>query len=202
VNSRVAWLGGLLAACAAHAALCADLVSATQTLLVPNATGHALDLVDPGSGLRLASVPIDVPPRRVATAPDGMRAAVLACEDASLDRPGRVELRIVALDQPGEVRRITLEAQSCPPSLAWRADGSIELAGPRTTRIDPENGTTQPAQRQDPAPTPPGALSGQSNALASSIAVQQFLASGGRLADLAVTPVIPKAICHACTSDP
>ena len=29
-----------------------------------------------------------------------------------------------------------------------------------------------------------------------------FLADGGRLADLAVTPVLPRATCHACTPDP
>jgi DNA-binding beta-propeller fold protein YncE len=58
------------------------LASATTLLVVRPATA-TLDLVDPGSGLRLASIVVGNGPRKVGVSPDGRQAAVANCATAN-----------------------------------------------------------------------------------------------------------------------
>jgi hypothetical protein len=143
-----------------------------STLLIPRAAEGTLDFVDPGSGLRLASVALDTAPRRVAVSPDGKRAAVLGCSPSSVPDPSRVRVSIVDLEQPRELHRVELGVGPCPPALAWFGADRLD----ETTRS---------------APAPSESIG----------AVQQFLSSGGQLKDLAISPVIPRAVCHACTPE-
>src|SRR5512134_2972088 len=79
-----AWLG---------ASSCAG----AETLLVVRKSADALDFIDPGSGLRLASVAVGFAPHEVAVAPDGRRAVV--SNYGSRERPGS-SISIVDLEQP------------------------------------------------------------------------------------------------------
>ena len=63
-------------ACLLVAAWLAAAPVAAETLLVVRKTDDAVDLVDPGSGLRLASVGLGHAPHEVSVSPDGRRAAV------------------------------------------------------------------------------------------------------------------------------
>jgi len=175
-----------------------------STLLIPRAAEGALDFFDPGSGLRLASVALDTAPRRVAVSPDGKRAAVLGCSPSSVPDPSSVRVSIVDLEQPRELHRVELGVGPCPPELAWfGADRvAVEAAEPApafvieaaTGRIVGTPTAEDRARIEETirsAPTPSESIG----------AVQQFLSSGGQLQDLAITPVIPRAVCHACTPE-
>jgi hypothetical protein len=180
-------------------------VSATSTLLVPRAKPGALEFVDPGSGLLLASVALDTAPRRVAVSPDGRLAAVLGCRIAASGAAGPVAVSIVDLEQPRERRRIELGARPCPSSLHWgTADRAnrIIAAGDPAIVIDTDAG--QVLSSDTVVDTAPDAGRSRQTGVAdaSSVAVQRVLAGGGRLEDLAVSPVIPRAVCHACTIEP
>ena len=61
----------LLAALIACAALAAP--ATAETLLVVRKTDDALDFIDPGSGLRLATVDLGHAPHEVSVSPDGRR---------------------------------------------------------------------------------------------------------------------------------
>jgi DNA-binding beta-propeller fold protein YncE len=54
----------------------AALPAPAETLLVVRKTDDAVDFVDPGSGLRLASVALGHAPHEVSVSPDGRRAVV------------------------------------------------------------------------------------------------------------------------------
>lgn len=91
-----------------------------ETLLVVRKTDDAIDLMDPGSGLRLASVALGHAPHEVSVSPDGRLAAVT--NYGTRERPGST-LSIVDLEQPRELRRIDLSPHSRPHGVAWfRAD--------------------------------------------------------------------------------
>ena len=70
---------------------------AAETLLVVRKSDDAIDLIDPGSGARLASVPLGYAPHEVSVSPDGRHAAV--SNYGSRDKPGST-LSIVDLEQP------------------------------------------------------------------------------------------------------
>lgn len=130
----------------AAAALLALLVSlaavtvAAETLLVVRKTGDALDLVDPGSGLRLASVALGHAPHEVSVSPDGRRAAVT--NYGTRERPGST-LSIVDLEQPRESKRIDLAPHSRPHGVDWFAADRVAVTteGSRHLLIvDPDAG--------------------------------------------------------------
>jgi DNA-binding beta-propeller fold protein YncE len=95
-----------------------------DTLLVVRKSADALDFVDPGSGLTLASVPVGSAPHEVAVAPDGRHAAV--SNYGSGGNPGST-LSIVDLEQPREVRRIDLSPHTRPHGVAWYAADRVAV---------------------------------------------------------------------------
>jgi DNA-binding beta-propeller fold protein YncE len=200
---RAALIGGL-ALLVAGGALAEPSAPSASTLLIPRTAEGTLDFVDPGSGLRLASIALDTGPRQVSVSPDGKRAAVLGCGPSSMPDASSVRLSIVDLEQPRELHRIELGTSPCPQTLTWfGADRvAVEAAEPApgfvieagTGRIvgtptAEDRAAIEHASSAMPAPDP------------TTVAVQQFLSSGGRLSDLALTPILPRAVCHACTPE-
>jgi DNA-binding beta-propeller fold protein YncE len=104
-----AWLAGAFALAACAGAL-------ADTLLVVRKSADALDFLDPGSGLRLATVPVGFAPHEVSVAPDGKLAVV--SNYGTRERPGST-LSIVDLEQPRELRRIDLAPHTRPHGVAW-----------------------------------------------------------------------------------
>jgi YVTN family beta-propeller protein len=130
----------LLPALAALAAWLFAAPLAAETLLVVRKADDALDFVDPGSGLRLASVPLGHAPHEVGVSPDGRRAAVT--NYGTRDRPGST-VSIVDLEQPGELRRIELAPHARPHGLAWYAPDRIAVTTEGSKHllvVDPEAG--------------------------------------------------------------
>ena len=130
----------------AKAVLCALLAwfavapVAAETLLVVRKTDDALDLMDPGSGLRLASVALGHAPHEVSVSPDGKRAAVT--NYGTREQPGST-LSIVDLEQPREVRRIDLTPHTRPHGVAWFAPDRIAVTTEGTKHlviVDPDTG--------------------------------------------------------------
>jgi YVTN family beta-propeller protein len=113
---------------------------AAETLLVVRKTDDALDFVDPGSGLRLASVPLGHAPHEVSVAPDGRRAAVT--NHGTRERPGST-LSIVDLEQAKELRRIELAPHTRPHGVAWYAPDRIAMTTEGSKHllvVDPDAG--------------------------------------------------------------
>ena len=124
----------------AVAAWLAAVPLAAETLLVVRKTDDALDFVDPGSGLRLASVPLGHAPHEVSVAPDGRRAAVT--NYGTRERPGST-LSIVDLEQAKELRRIELAPHTRPHGVAWYAPDRIAVTSEGSKHllvVDPEAG--------------------------------------------------------------
>jgi hypothetical protein len=195
VKPRVLWLAVVLGTLGGHAA-------GGQTLLQVERTRHALALVDPGSGLRLASIEVAAEPRGVAVSPDGKLAAVLSCSAAHAPS---VTMSIVDLEHPRELRRLPLATSSCPDALTWLAADRIAVeAGPTLAghTIDPTSGRVVGELTASDRAAVQTENKRRSTLDVHTVAVQQFLASGGDLRDLAWTPVMPRAVCHACTPDP
>jgi YVTN family beta-propeller protein len=105
-------------------ALLATIAATAETLLVVRKTDNALDFVDPGSGLRLASVSLGNAPHEVSVAPDGRRAVV--SNYGTRDQPGST-LSIVDLEQPREVGRIDLGTHTRPHGVTWLAPDRIAV---------------------------------------------------------------------------
>ena len=113
---------------------------AAETLLVVRKTDDALDFLDPGSGLRLASVPLGHAPHEVSVSPDGRRAAVT--NYGTRERPGST-VSIVDLEQPGELSRIELATHTRPHGVAWYAPDRIAVTTEGSRHllvVDPEAG--------------------------------------------------------------
>ena len=113
---------------------------AAETLLVVRKTDDAVDLVDPGSGLRLASVPLGHAPHEVSVSPDGKRAA--ATNYGTRERPGST-LSIVDLEQARELRRIDLAPHTRPHGVAWFAADRIAVTTEGSKHlliVEPESG--------------------------------------------------------------
>lgn len=111
-----------------------------ETLLVVRKSADALDFVDPGSGLRLATVAVGHAPHEVSVAPDGRRAAVTSY--GTRERPGST-LSIVDLEQPRELARIDLAPHSRPHGVAWFAADRIAVTAEGSRQllvVDPEAG--------------------------------------------------------------
>lgn len=114
-----AWVALLVAA-----ALLANPDVSAETLLVVRKSDGALDFIDPGSGLRLASVPLGHAPHEVSVSPDGRRAVV--SNYGTREQPGST-LSLVDLEQPREVRRIDLAPHTRPHGVAWYAPDRVAV---------------------------------------------------------------------------
>lgn len=113
---------------------------AAETLLVVRKTDNAVDFMDPGSGLRLASVPTGYAPHEVSVSPDGKRAAV--SNYGTREQPGST-LSIVDLEQPREIRRIDLAPHTRPHGVAWFAPDRIAVTTEGSRHlllVEPETG--------------------------------------------------------------
>jgi len=111
-----------------------------ETLLVVRKTDDALDFIDPGSGLRLASVPLGHAPHEVSASPDGKRAAVT--NYGTRERPGST-LSIVDLERPRELARIDLAPHTRPHGVAWFAPDRVAVTAEGTQHVlivDPDAG--------------------------------------------------------------
>jgi YVTN family beta-propeller protein len=113
---------------------------AAETLLVVRKTDDALDFVDPGSGLRLASVALGHAPHEVSISPDGRLAAV--SNYGTRERPGST-LSIVDLEQALELRRIDLAPHTRPHGVAWYAPDRVAVTAEGSRQllvVDPADG--------------------------------------------------------------
>jgi len=129
----------LLMLASAVAALSGTAASA-ETLLVVRKTDEAVDFMDPGSGLRLASVALGHAPHEVSVSPDGRRAAVT--HYGTPERPGST-LSIVDLAQPRELKRIDLAPHTRPHGVAWFAADRIAVTTEGSKHllvVDPDGG--------------------------------------------------------------
>jgi YVTN family beta-propeller protein len=95
-----------------------------ETLLVVRKSAEALDLIDPGSGVRLASIAVGFAPHEVAVSPDGKLAAVT--NYGTREKPGTT-LSIVDLEQPREIRRIDLAPHTRPHGVDWYAPDRVAV---------------------------------------------------------------------------
>jgi YVTN family beta-propeller protein len=95
-----------------------------DTLLVVRKTDGALDFVDPGSALRLASVEVGHAPHEVSVSPDGARAVV--SNYGTREQPGH-SISIVDTVEPGEILRIDLGRHTRPHGVAWFAPDRIAV---------------------------------------------------------------------------
>jgi len=134
------WKNLLLTLAAWLASTLAAAPLAAETLLVVRKTDDALDFVDPGSGLRLASVPLGHAPHEVSVAPDGLRAVVT--NYGTREQPGST-LSIVDLEQARELRRIDLAPHTRPHGVAWYAPDRIAVTAEGSKHllvVDPDAG--------------------------------------------------------------
>ena len=114
--------------------------AAAETLLVVRKSDAAVDLIDPGSGARLASVSLGYAPHEVSVSPDGRLAAV--SNYGSREQPGST-LSIVDLEQPRELRRIDLAPHTRPHGVAWFAPDRIAVTTEGSKHllvVEPESG--------------------------------------------------------------
>jgi hypothetical protein len=116
-----------------------------------------------------------------------------------------VSVSVVGLEHPQELRRIELGSRPCPTALTWSATNRVILTPGlpgASTVIDTDSGVAQSVSvAAQPAPGA-GALRQTAVVDASTAAVQRVLAEGGRIEDLAVSTLTPRAVCHACTTGP
>jgi DNA-binding beta-propeller fold protein YncE len=114
--------------------------AAAETLLVVRKSDAAIDLIDPGSGARLASVSLGYAPHEVSVSPDGRLAAV--SNYGSREQPGST-LSIVDLEQPRELRRIDLAPHTRPHGVAWFAPDRVAVTTEGSKHlliVEPESG--------------------------------------------------------------
>ena len=135
IARSVAWAAVLLLTVTALA-----VTASAETLLVVRKSGDALDFVDPGSGLRVASVATGHAPHEVSVSPDGRRAVV--SNYGTREAPGTT-LSLVDLAEPRELRRIDLAPHSRPHGVAWFAPDRIAVTAEGSGHllvVDPDAG--------------------------------------------------------------
>jgi DNA-binding beta-propeller fold protein YncE len=131
----------LAMACAFALWPCFATVALADTLLVVRKSADALDFVEPGSGLTLASVAVGRAPHEVAVSPDGRLAVV--SNYGTRDEPGST-LSVVDLEQPRELRRIDLSHHTRPHGVAWYAPDRLAVTTEGSQHlllVDPLRGT-------------------------------------------------------------
>jgi len=104
--------------------LVANAAAMAETLLVVRKTDNAVDFIDPGSGLRLATVATGFAPHEISVSPDGRQAVV--SNYGTRDKPGS-SISVLDLEQPGELRRIDLSPHSRPHGVAWYAPDRVAV---------------------------------------------------------------------------
>jgi YVTN family beta-propeller protein len=115
-------------------------LAAAETLLVVRKSGDAVDFIDPGSGLRLATTATGYAPHEISVSPDGHQAVVSNYGDR--DRPGTT-ISILDLQQPQATRRIELAPHSRPHGVAWYAADRIAVTAEGSHSlllVDPRDG--------------------------------------------------------------
>jgi DNA-binding beta-propeller fold protein YncE len=95
-----------------------------DTLLVVRKSAGAVDFVDPGSGVKLASVAVGFAPHEISRSPNGRFAAV--SNYGTRDRPGAT-ISVLDLEHPRELRRIELGEFRRPHGIVWYADDRISV---------------------------------------------------------------------------
>lgn len=111
-----------------------------ETLLVVRKTDSAVNFVDPGSGLVLATVQTGYAPHEISVSPDGRRAVV--SNYGTREKPG-TSVSIIDLAQPREIRRIELAPHTRPHGVAWYAPDRVAVTteGSRSLLlVDPDAG--------------------------------------------------------------
>jgi YVTN family beta-propeller protein len=111
-----------------------------ETLLVVRKSGAAVDFVDPGSGLRLASVGTGAGPHEISVSPDGGQAVV--SNYGTRERPGS-SLSLLDLQQARELQRIELAPHGRPHGVAWYAADRIAVTTEGSQHlllVDPRDG--------------------------------------------------------------
>jgi hypothetical protein len=173
--------------------------------MVRPATGE-LEMIDPGSGLRLAVVPVGSGPRKVSVAPGDKKAVVANCGDAAkAAQPSAVSLSIVDLEHPRELHRFEVTLSACPALLIWFAEDRIAAGtNERDGQVVVDAGSGRVIGALSATELTAVARTESARRLPDpeTAAVQQHLASGGDITDLAMTSVQPIAECHACTPEP
>ena len=101
------------------AAIVATAAAQADTLLVVRKSADAVDFIDPGSGIALASVPVGHAPHEIAVSPDGRRAVV--SNYGTREQPGR-SLSVLDLEQAQELRQVDLGEHTRPHGVAWLDD--------------------------------------------------------------------------------
>ena len=108
------------------------LPASAETLLVVRKTDNAVDFMDPGSGLRLASVLTGNAPHEISVSPDGKRAVV--SNYGTREHPGST-LSIVDLEQPQEVLLHELARHSIEPAKWLVHQQHARLVDQRTRKL-------------------------------------------------------------------
>jgi DNA-binding beta-propeller fold protein YncE len=132
--------------------LCAPVSATADALLVVRKSADAVDIIEPGSGVRLMSVPVGHVPHEVAVSPDGKRAVVTNYGTA--ERPGHT-VSVLDLEQPRVIGEIDLGKHTRPHGVAWYApdraavttegSGQLLIVDPGARRIVDEIATGQSA---------------------------------------------------------
>jgi YVTN family beta-propeller protein len=111
-----------------------------DALIVVRKSAAAVDVVEPGSGSILMTVPVGHAPHEIGVSPDGRRAIVTNYGTAA--DPGNT-LSVLDLEQPSEIRRIDLGRHTRPHGVHWYAANraAITTEGSATVLlIDPDAG--------------------------------------------------------------
>jgi YVTN family beta-propeller protein len=106
--------------------------AAGEVLLVVRKSADALDLVDPGSGVALASLPVGFAPHEVAVSPNRRWAAVSNYGTDS--RPGQA-LTLVDLEHPTRSHTIDITPYTRPHGVAWLDDQRIAVTSEASRQL-------------------------------------------------------------------
>jgi YVTN family beta-propeller protein len=107
-------------------------VARAETLLVVRKSAAALDFVDPGSGVRLATVQVGNAPHEVAVSPDG---AVAVVSNYGTREAAGSSVSVIDVKHPRELRRIDLGAGARPHGVAWVGPDRVVVTSEGTGRL-------------------------------------------------------------------
>jgi DNA-binding beta-propeller fold protein YncE len=127
--------------CIALLPLCVAAAAHADALFVVRKSAAAVDVVEPGSGAILMTVPVGQSPHEIGVSPDGRRAIVTNYGTAA--DPGNT-LSVLDLEQPREIRRIDLGRHTRPHGVHWYAANraAVTTEGSATLLlIDPDAGS-------------------------------------------------------------
>jgi DNA-binding beta-propeller fold protein YncE len=124
--SRVEPIARWTSALAAAIALAVPTASPAlaEALVVVRKSADAVDIVEPGSGATLMTVPVGHVPHEVAVSPDGKHA--LVTNYGTEQRPGHT-VTVLDLEQPRVVAEIDLGRHTRPHGVAWYAPDRVAV---------------------------------------------------------------------------